>query len=249
VVDGKKITVVIPCRNEEKIIAQTVKNVPDYVDEIIVVDNGSTDNTVEVAKAAGARVFTDKRALNGIGYGYAHMKGLYYATGDIIFAMDGDDTYPSYQIRGIVDYMEFNKLDFVTCCRLPLKHIKAISKTRRLGINILNLEVFLLYGVSLRDILTGMWVMRKEIIPMLDLQMGDWNLSPEVKISAFANPRIRFDEYHIDHFERGKEPSKQAIWKTGTSHFFYILKRRFTQDKKYRMRKDFRITLKPRFKP
>jgi len=242
VVNGKKITVVIPCRNEEKIIAQTIKNVPDYVDEIIVVDNGSTDNTVAAAKAAGARVLTDKRTQNGIGYGYAIMKGLYYSTGDIIFTMDGDDTYPSYQIRGIVDYMDFNNLDFVTCCRIPLKHTKAISRIRRFGIHVLNFEVFLLYGVSLRDILTGMWVMRREIVPMLDLRMGDWNLSPEVKISAFTNPKIKFDEYHIDHFERGQEPSKQSIWRTGMSHLLYILKRRFTQDINYRVRSDLRVT-------
>lgn len=243
-VNGKKITVVIPCRNEEKIIAQTIKNIPDYVDEIIVVDNGSKDNTISVAKAAGVRVLTDTRTQNGIGYGYAIMQGLYFATGDLIFTMDGDDTYPSYQIRGIVDYMDFNDLDFVSCCRLPLKNSKAISKLRRLGIYILNFEVSLLYGVPLRDILTGMWALKKNIVHKLDLQMGDWNLSPEIKISAFVNPHVSFDEYHIDHFERGKEPSKQAIWKTGINHLTYILKRRFTQDLNYKKRANLKLRQK-----
>ena len=63
--------------------------------------------------------------------------------------------------------------------------------------------------------------------------MGDWNLSPEVKISAITNKDVRFSEYHINHFEREKEPSKQAIWKTGVSHFKYIAFRRFTEDSKF----------------
>jgi glycosyltransferase involved in cell wall biosynthesis len=228
----KKISLIIPCKNEEKIIYRTVKAVPEYVDEIIVVDNGSTDNTVQEAKRAGARVLLEGRKLNGIGYGFAHITGLKHATGDYVFAMDGDDTYPSIQIKEIVEKMEKDGLDFVSCSRLPLINPKAISKTRRLGIYILNIETFILYGKYLNDILTGMWGVRRTAIPLLELRMGDWNLSPEIKISALFNKDINFAEYHINHFEREKEPSKQSIWKTGFNHMFYILKRRFTQDSK-----------------
>jgi glycosyltransferase involved in cell wall biosynthesis len=229
---NKKISLIIPCKNEEKIIYRTVKAVPEYVDEILVVDNGSTDNTVEEAKRAGARVIKEGRKLNGIGYGFAHITGLKHATGDYIFAMDGDDTYPSYQIADIVEKMEKDGLDFVSCNRLPLKNPEAISGTRKLGIYILNLEVAILYGKRVRDILTGMWGLRREAIPHLDLRMGDWNLSPEIKISAIFSENVRFSEFQIDHFAREKEPSKQAIWKTGFNHLFYIMKRRFTQDSK-----------------
>jgi len=55
-------------------------------------------------------------------------------------------------------------------------------------------------------------------------------LIPEIKIEAWVNKDIKTGEYHIDHFAREKEPSKQQIWKTGINHAFYILKRRFTQD-------------------
>jgi glycosyltransferase involved in cell wall biosynthesis len=225
-----RISVVIPCKNEEKVIRSTIEAIPDYVDEIIVVDNGSTDNTVWVAGEAGARVLSEKRTINGIGYGFAHMKGMQHATGDIIFAMDGDDTYPSHQIRDIVEKMEDENLDFVSCNRLPLKNSGAISKIRRLGIFILNIEVLVLYGKHIRDILTGMWAVRKSAVPALKLKMGDWNFSPEIKVSAFVNENIRFAEFHIDHFEREEEASKQAIWNTGFNHLLYILKRRFTQD-------------------
>ncbi len=226
----KKISVVIPCKNEEKIIYSVVKSMPKYIDEVIVVNNGSTDNTAKEAERAGARVLTENRKLNGIGYGFAHLTGIKHATGDYIVALDGDNTYPADEIENIINKMLFEKLDFVSCNRLPLKNPKAISKTRRLGIYILNIETMFLYGRYINDILTGMWVMKKSAAKKLNLKMGDWNLSPEIKISAIVNPKIKFSEYHIDHFVREKEPSKQAIWNTGFNHLMYILKRRFTQD-------------------
>jgi len=229
-VKGKKISVIIPCKNEEKIIKSVVKSMPKYVDEVIVVDNGSSDNTAKVARKAGAIVVTEKRKLNGIGYGYAHITGLKHATGDFIFAMDGDDTYPSSEIKNVVKKMERENLDFVSCNRLPLKNPQAISDTRKLGIYVLNLEVFLLYGKVLKDTLSGMWCVKRETVSSLNLKMGDWNLSPEIKISALINKDLKFSEYHIDHFEREGEESKQAIWNTGFNHLFYILKRRLTQD-------------------
>ncbi len=228
--NNKKITLIIPCKNEEKIIGGTIQNVPNYVDEIIVVDNGSTDNSAKVAREAGAKVISENRKLNGIGYGYAHITGIENATGDYIFAMDADDTYPSYEIENIFNYMEIENYDVVSCNRLPLKNSAAISKTRRLGIYMLNLEVFMLYGYPIKDILTGMWGIKRSALPKINLRMGDWNLSPEIKVAAITNKAVNFSEYHIDHFVREKEPSKQAIWKTGTAHLLYILKRRFTED-------------------
>jgi len=93
-INKKKISLIIPCKNEAKIIASTIKNVPKYIDEVVVVDNGSTDTTAKVARDAGARVIKEPKKMNGIGYGYAHITGIKNATGDYIFGMDGDDTYP-----------------------------------------------------------------------------------------------------------------------------------------------------------
>ncbi len=229
-IKGKKISIVIPCKNEEKVIGLTIESIPSYVDEVIVVDNGSSDNTFDAASKFHVKVLREGRKLNGIGYGFAILKGLNQAIGDIIVVMDGDNTYPSSEIENIVSKMENENLDFVSCNRLPLKNKFAISKTRQLGIKILNLEVRVLYGRKVNDILTGMWCVRKDAVRKLNLKMGDWNLSPEVKISALSTKGIRFSEYHIDHFVREKEPSKQMIWKTGFNHLFYIFGRRLTKD-------------------
>lgn len=226
-VNKKRISVVIPCKNEEKTITRTLRNVPSCVDEIIVVDNGSTDKTAEVARKAGAKVVFEPRKANGIGYGYAHMTGMANATGDYIFAADGDDTYPLSEIPRIIKVMEKSGLDFVSCSRYPLKNSKVVSKTRQLGVKILNLAVLILYGRIVNDILSGMWGVRKSAICLLDLREGGWDFSPEIKLAAMRHPKIEFTEYHIDHFERVGETSKQKIWKTGFNHLFYLLRKRF----------------------
>ncbi len=69
------IYVIIPAYNEEKSIAKVIEAVPPhFVDEIIVVNNASTDNTAKAAKKAGATVLTESRK----GYGYACLKGIEY---------------------------------------------------------------------------------------------------------------------------------------------------------------------------
>ncbi len=227
---NKTISLVVPVKNEARIIDAFIKRVPKYVDEILIVDNNSTDGTVAAARRAEARVIAEKRSVNGIGYGFAHQKGLNKATGDYVVAMDGDDTYPVRSIQAIVKYMEKYSLDIVFCNRLPLTNIKAISWIRRLGIQILNLEVRLLYGKKSHDLLTGMWVGRSQSLKNLHVKSGDWNYSPEIKLAALTNPEIHASEYHIAHFSREHEVSKQRIFVTGFAHAWYIIKRRFTVD-------------------
>lgn len=228
---GKTISIIIPCKNEEAALYSMLKSVPDYIDEVIVVDNGSTDNTTTVAKDAGAIVIREKRHINGVGYGYAHQKGLKKATGDIIVALDGDETYPMEAIKEVVRYMERSKSDFVSCARFPLADPHAISTIRQFGVQILNTQVSFLYGYQIKDILSGMWAMKREIIPLLNATNGEWNFSPEIKLAALTHPKIHFSEYHIAHKVRVNGFSKQNIWKTGFNHLRYILHRRLIVDK------------------
>jgi hypothetical protein len=144
--------------------------------------------------------------------------------------MDGDDTYPLEAMKTIVQRMEKKGIDFVSCNRLPLKNPKAISPIRQLGIHILNIQTKLLYGYPIQDILTGMWVVRTSVARELNVKSGDWNFSPEIKLSAIIHPGIVFAEHHIDHFERQNEISKQNLIKTGLTHMGYIFYRRLVED-------------------
>lgn len=219
----KKISVIIPCKNEEAALYSMLQNVPSVVDEVIVVDNGSTDNTVFVARTLGARVIKEKRNLEGVGYGYAHMSGIKHAKGDILIALDGDNTYPIEKIPEILTYMFKVNADFISCARFPLSNAKAISSLRQLGVRILNLETSILFNYHIKDILSGMWIMKRECAKRLNPKSGDWNFSPEIKLLALTNPEVHFSEYHISHAVRFNGVSKQNIWKTGFNHMEYIL--------------------------
>jgi glycosyltransferase involved in cell wall biosynthesis len=234
-IGNKRISLVVPCKNEARIIGAFIKRVPKYVDEILIINNNSTDGTVAEARRAGARVIRERREINGIGYGYAHQTGAIKATGDYVIAMDGDDTYPVRSIKTIIKYMETYSLDMVFCNRLPLTNKKAISWIRRLGIHLLNWEVLLLYGKHVHDILTGMWVARRDTLAELTVTSGDWNYSPEIKIAALTNPALHVAQYHIAHFAREHEVSKQRIFATGLAHAWYIIKRRVTVDNPVRI--------------
>ena len=126
---GLKVSVVIPCFNEEHGIAAVLKSMPEYVDQVVVVDNNSTDETGRIARELGAEVIFETRK----GYGNAYKAGFPRATGDIIATADGDGTYPTHSIGDIIDYMLANKLDFVSASRFPAQILPKGGSTGKTG--------------------------------------------------------------------------------------------------------------------
>lgn len=114
-----KIKVIIPAFNEEKAIGNVIKKIPNRVDEIIVISNNSTDNTIEVAKNAGATVLSESKK----GYGYACLKGLDYISKleikpDIVVFLDGDySDYPE-ELSKLVEPILSHNIDFVIGARV-----------------------------------------------------------------------------------------------------------------------------------
>ena len=115
-----KIKVIIPAFNEEESIPLVIKAIPNSVDEIIVVNNNSTDQTEANAKAAGATVLTEPNK----GYGYACLNGMDYIAKqtkkpDIIVFLDGDySDYPE-ELDKIVAPIIVDDIDFVIGARVP----------------------------------------------------------------------------------------------------------------------------------
>ncbi len=218
---NKKISLYLPCRNEAKHLDLVIGMIPKFVDEIIVVSNNSSDNTVMRARELGAQAIEDNRTYKGIGYGYAHMTGIEQATGDIIVTADADGTYPIDQLERIIDHFMDKGIQFLSCNRHPLHDETEMPFKLRLGVWILNTEARVLYGHKVKDILSGMWVMNADIRERLNLTMGDWNLSPEIKLNAIMDESIKFEEFHIkQHLRHGQ--SHQSHWKTGFSHLTWI---------------------------
>src|SRR5918911_51754 len=101
-------SVVIPCLNEEAAVGKVVRSAWDGIEatgragEVVVVDNGSTDRTAEVAEEAGARVVYEERR----GYGSAYLRGLAEARGDYVVMADGDGTYDVSEIAPFVEHLD-----------------------------------------------------------------------------------------------------------------------------------------------
>ncbi|OZV69316.1 glycosyltransferase family 2 protein [Winogradskyella aurantia] len=113
------IKVIIPAYNEERSIAHVINDIPDMVDEVIVVSNNSTDSTEIEAKKAGATVLVESQK----GYGYACLKGMDYISKskekpDIIVFLDGDySDYPE-ELTKLVQPITEDSLDFVLGSRV-----------------------------------------------------------------------------------------------------------------------------------
>ncbi|OGV90303.1 hypothetical protein A3A66_04740 [Microgenomates group bacterium RIFCSPLOWO2_01_FULL_46_13] len=229
-IQNKKISLVIPCRNEAKSIASLLKKIPRFIDEVIVVDNRSTDDTYTIAKSYGARVLKENRLDGfGIGYGYALRRGMAAAKGDIIVSLDGDGTYPVNQIGRAISFMIKKNLSLVIGNRFPINN-QAISFLRQYGVWILNQEASIFYGYEFKDILSGMWLINRSLLRQLNLKQGGWNLSPEIKLACLQASRKGIGQFHIDHYYRDFGASKQKIWQTGVNHLVYIFLRWLTVD-------------------
>ncbi|TDE05767.1 glycosyltransferase family 2 protein [Flavobacterium sandaracinum] len=115
----KNIKVIIPAYNEEKAIGYVIQDIPSSVSEVIVISNNSTDDTIQVAKNAGATVLSESRK----GYGYACLKGMEYVAQletkpDIIVFLDGDySDYPEELTQLIAPILNDN-IDFVIGARV-----------------------------------------------------------------------------------------------------------------------------------
>jgi len=224
---GKRISIVIPCHNEEDGIAAVLDQMPPIVDEVVVVDNCSTDNTAKVATERGARVVSEKRK----GYGFAHKTGYAAARGDIIITMDGDGTYPPDSVPLLLYVMLEEKVDFITARRWYSKNGETKSPIRLLGNAILSGVMMCLYFRFIIDSQSGMWVFKKDILEDLDLTSDGMALSEEIKIEAFTHPSIRAIEMPIYYGER-IGVSKLNIWRDGFYNLFFLLKKRFMLRKK-----------------
>src|SRR3954467_3414695 len=110
---SSRITVIIPCLNEEQGIESVLRRMPDFVDAVIVGDDGSTDRTSEGARSFGAKVIREDVR----GYGRSYKAGFSWATGDIIVTLDGDHSYPPDAISYLLEAFLHLDVDFLNASR------------------------------------------------------------------------------------------------------------------------------------
>lgn len=220
---SQKITVIIPCLNEEQGIEQVLRRMPEFVDQVIVVDNGSTDRTSDVAKSFGAEVIREPVR----GYGRSYKKGFSCATGDLIVTLDGDHSYPPDAISYLLEAFLHLDVDFLNASRFPVRDSRSMSFKHKFGNWMLSLAMSVLYFRWVRDSQSGMWVFRRSILPLMRLESDGMAFSEEIKIEALKNRGIRFAELSIMYSSRLGE-IKLNPWRDGLYNLFFLIRKRFT---------------------
>ena len=148
------ITVIIPAYNEQDSIANVVNDIPEIVNEIIVINNNSTDNTAINAKNAGATVLYESRK----GYGYACLKGLDYIENqktkpEIVVFLDGDySDYPA-QLTELISPIITKNIDFVLGARVKdQRELGAMTPQQIFGNWLATSLIKLFFGATFTDL-------------------------------------------------------------------------------------------------
>ena len=224
----KEVSIIFPALNEEETIGKIIDEVPmediegrGYRAEIIVVDNGSTDRTREIAEAKGARVITEPNR----GKGRAIRTAFESVSGDFVFMMDADFTYPATYIPRMLELLE-GRYDVVLGSRLKGEIEEgAMSRLNLVGNHLLAFLANLLYGSRISDPCTGYWGFRGEVVKRLEIDAVGFELEANMLIEI-ARKGYRIGELPI-HYRRRPTSAKLSSLKAGFKIGRTLIMKRF----------------------
>lgn len=175
-----KISVIIPVLNEEEAIAHVINDIPkSLVQEIIVVDNGCTDRTVEIARKHGVTVVTEPKR----GYGSACLTGIAAVqAADIVVFLDGDYSDDPTEMPSLVQPIQDGLAEFVISTRIPSEK-GALLPQARFGNKLATFLMRIFFGVKYTD-LGPFRAIRYEQLMMLDMQDRNFGWTIEMQLKA-----------------------------------------------------------------
>jgi glycosyltransferase involved in cell wall biosynthesis len=216
------VSVVIPCLNEAGSIGECVAQARQVLDasgrtaEVIVVDNGSDDDSGELARAARANVVLEPRR----GYGNAYLAGFAAARGEYVVMIDADLTYDFAEIPRFVAELE-GGADLVVGNRLAGLEPGSMHRLNRAGNALLSGFLNLLFRTPLHDAHCGLRAVRREALARFDLQSEGMELASEMVIRA-SREHLVVRELPIALHPRAGE-SKLSRFRDGWRHLRLIL--------------------------
>jgi glycosyltransferase involved in cell wall biosynthesis len=219
-----EISVVLPCLDEEAAVGSVVDQAWEGIKrsgrsgEVILVDNGSSDHSADVAHAHGATVIVEPRR----GYGQAYLTGIANAEGRYLVMADADGTYPVDELGRFVDALEKGS-DLVLGSRFKGRiHAGAMPWSHRwIGNPILTGLLNRLFGIRVSDAHCGMRAVRRSALPVLDLHSSGMEFASEMVFKAYRR-KLAVGEIPIDYFPRTGE-SKLNRFSDAWRHVRFML--------------------------
>lgn len=235
-----RLSIIIPCFNEEKTIKEVLKRViqlstPKVTKEVIIVDDGSNDRSVANIKDQISKIKEGKLIVHekNLGKGMAVRTGIKNSTGDYIIIQDADLEYNPKFIPELLKPIITGKTQVVYGTRLKrLPHLRGEEKTFRFllhyfGNRSLSFLTGLLYGQFLTDIETGYKIFPKKAIENLPILARGFDFEPEITAKLLKRG-YRILEIPIVTNPRGyKEGKKLNTFKDGLIALWSLLKYRF----------------------
>ncbi|HEY5600466.1 MAG TPA: glycosyltransferase family 2 protein [Patescibacteria group bacterium] len=221
------LSIILPCLNEEAAIANCIQKAKTATKklklptEIIVVDNGSKDNSAKIAKKLGAKVIFEKKR----GYGNAYKTGFKNAKGRFILMADSDDTYDLSKIEKFIGPLK-NGFDFVTGYRLENLQPQSLSSARKFGVIFLTGFLNLLFGTNFKDGHCGMRSFTQNAYKKMSFKTEGMEFASEMLIEA-KRKNLKISQIPIKYYSRQKTTSKLNVIEDGLRHVIYLLTARF----------------------
>jgi len=200
-----KLVVMIPAYNEKETIGRVIKEIPRKIQgidsvEILVINDGSTDGTVEVAREAGADKILSHKA--NLGLGVAFRDGIEYALNmgaDIIVNIDADKQYNAKEIPKLIIPIVENRADIVLGWR-DTSNLEFMPFSKKMGNKVATWVTRRISGLSIRDSQTGFRAFSQEASLRMNLS-GRYTYVQEILIQA-KNKDLRIEEVPVEFKER-----------------------------------------------
>jgi glycosyltransferase involved in cell wall biosynthesis len=231
-----KLSVIVACYNEENNIGECIERIHKVYPEceIVVVDDGSKDNTTGIAIAKGKEINANVKAIKympNMGKGKAIRVGIDNATGDIMAQVDADSQFPPEELPILIQPILDKKCEITFCSRF----IKGASVAegsmtfmKRIANFVVSTYTSVLAGMWLTDANAGFKAWTATAIRKIDIQCNHFAYEPEIAIMA-GKYGYKIIETPVNYKPRIVGKSNVNLWRDGVIIPWYLLKVKLTR--------------------